>query len=326
MPSRTFLLRSLKARRATGVALALAAVSFAVAPRAASAAQVYSNDFQAAAGPEWSETSISSTPVPADGSRMFLGRLNNGTVTLTLDGLTAHSTVTIDFDLYVIGTWDGISSYPYGPDRWTLGVEGGPILLDTSFSNVTSPPFGIPFAQNYPAAWQTGVYGQFTGASEARTLGYIFSGWDVSAVYHLSYTFPSSTSSIVFDFTAAMGQEYGGPHNMDEECWGLDNVSVSTDAVASVPSASAQSRGGVVFSPNPCRTTCDVIMDRLTAETATAVAIHDLSGRLVERRPVSPNAIGARFSLAGVKPGVYFASVEGRGGARLALGRIAVVR
>lgn len=63
---------------------------------------VYFNDFQGGddPGPEWSSSSISSTPLPADGSRKFLGRFGNETVSLTLEGLPAYAADVVEFDLY----------------------------------------------------------------------------------------------------------------------------------------------------------------------------------------------------------------------------------
>ncbi len=205
-------------------------------PGSVLAGVIYENDFQTGAGPEWSHRAISATPRPADGSRRFLGRFDNETVTLSLTP-PRHGMVMIELDLYVIGTWDGSTRYdgvtpstPWGPDRWTLTVDGTRILLDTSFSNVTRPPFKIPFLQNYPAAWASGVTNfPFTGSSEARSLGYVFDGYDASAVYHLKYCVPHTATSLVFAFSAAMSHEYGGRHNIGEESWGLDNVRVTTD-------------------------------------------------------------------------------------------------
>jgi len=56
------------------------------------------------------------------------------TVSLTLRDLPSHATLKVSFDLYILKSWDGLSP-AYGPDHWSLGVAGGPILFNTSFSN-----------------------------------------------------------------------------------------------------------------------------------------------------------------------------------------------
>ena len=92
---------------------------------------VYQSDFESPVASEWSNTSISVTPV---GGRNFLGPLGAGTTTLTLNGLPDNQSVTVEFDLYVINTWDGnqlidpLSEPPHtvGPDVWSVDVGGGP--------------------------------------------------------------------------------------------------------------------------------------------------------------------------------------------------------
>jgi hypothetical protein len=293
---------------------------------AAQAGDVYRNDFQTSAGAEWSAVPITATPAPADGSRRFLGRFDNGTVTLTLHSLAPHTQAGIDFDLYVIGSWDGINSAPYGPDRWTLAVAGGPKLLDTSFSNVTSPPFGIPFLQNYPDAYGTTTHAQFSGASETRSLGYLYNGFDISSVYHLAYTFPDTASTLTFQFTAAMNDEYGLPHNINEECWGLDNVHVTSNAAAGVPPGSSDLATAMRVSPDPVTASGTLAFGRSVAEQAASLTLLDLSGRVIQRQSLAQAAASQlQFSMAGMPPGVYFARLDARDGRSLGTTRFAVV-
>jgi hypothetical protein len=307
--------------------IALCLLAIACLGGAAHAADVYQNDFQTSAGPEWSATTITATPAPADGSRRFLGPFDNGTVTLTLQSLAAHSQVGIEFDLYVIGSWDGINSAPYGPDRWTLAAAGGPTLLDTSFSNVTSPPFGIPFQQNFPDAYGTTTHAQFTGASETRTLGYLYNGYDISAVYHLAYTLPDIATTVAFQFTAAMNDEYGSPHNINEESWGLDNVHVTSDAVAGVAPGTSDVTTPMRVSPNPFTGSGTLSFGRAIAEQAASLSVLDLTGRVLQRRSLPPIAAGQlQFSMSGMAPGIYFARLDARDGRALGTARFAVVR
>ena len=82
--------------------------------------------------------------------------------------LGAHSGVQLDFDLYLIRSWDGSSAgtaYDYGNDAFKVSVGGGPVLLDKTFSN------GNPAGQTFgPAALNPA----FTGAAETYSLGYVF--------------------------------------------------------------------------------------------------------------------------------------------------------
>lgn len=178
----------------------------------AAAAQIYFNDFEGAVGSEWSNTSTATTPV---GARKFLGQfvIKNAwdTVSLTLNSVPS-SDVTVSFDLFIIGSWDG-NSTTNGPDRWEFSIAGGPTLLSTTFANSTNP------AQNqaFPDAYPGGNHPGYTGAVEHGTLGYASSK---DAVYHLSYTFAHAAGPLVANFSGFV--------NGSDETFGLDNVSVST--------------------------------------------------------------------------------------------------
>ena len=145
------------------------------------------------------------------------------TVSLALTGLPVHSSITVDFDLYVLKSWDG-NNPNYGPDRWALSVAGGPTLSDTTFSNnFKTDPYDLSL-QNYPVA---GSLPQ-TGAVSNNTLGYSFYG---DSIYHLSYTFAHQADILTLDFSSSMFEGKG----TDDESWGLDNVRVSTDAPVPEP-------------------------------------------------------------------------------------------
>ncbi len=203
--------------------LLLMAVALVAWHGKAGAVTVYMNDFEGPVGAEWSNTSTDTTPV---GSRRFLGQFNNETVGLTLTGLPSHTDVTISFDLFLINSWDG-NATGYGPDIWGLDVTGGPTLLYTTFSNLDEGNFSQSYPDTYPAA---SPYPAHTGASEVDTLGYNFYG---NSVYNLSFTFPHTDGSIVFDFYGSGLQAIG------DESWGLDNVKVEVGpSVAPVPEPS----------------------------------------------------------------------------------------
>jgi hypothetical protein len=180
----------------------------------ANASPYYFNDFESPVGPEWSNTSTDTTPI---GARTFLGQFGNDTVNLTLNGLPAHSGVALSFDLFIINSWDGSAPWAppdaYGPDIWTLSVNGIPKpLLYTTFRNMGD------YSQAYPGTYPTDNYPYRTGAAENDTLGYT---WYGDSVYKLSFAFDHSDSSLVINFSAS------GLQGLDDESWGLDKVSVN---------------------------------------------------------------------------------------------------
>jgi Ca2+-binding RTX toxin-like protein len=165
-------------------------------------AVIYFNDFQTAAGAAWSNQTLSTTPT---GGRNFLGEFANNTVSLNLN-TQANSTVTLEFDLFILKSWDGAS-----PENFTLSIAGGQTLLNTNFSNV-------------PSTWQSYNNGPArSGAIENDTLGYGSGPWGDS-VYRLQYTFQAPSNNLTINFAASGLQEIA------DESWGLDNVKVSSDS------------------------------------------------------------------------------------------------
>lgn len=189
---------------------------------ASQAAVLYENDFQTAAGSEWSQTTLQNAPTPYSfGPRSFLGEFGNDTVSLNLSGLTPHDSLLLTFDLYLIRTWDGSSSgttFDYGNDSFKVSVGNGPVLLDKTFSN------GNPAGQSFgPAA----INPQFTGAAETYSLGYVVPGSILAepqvmdSVYRMSFAFAHNTDLLTLNFSGY------GLQSLGDESWGLDNVQVS---------------------------------------------------------------------------------------------------
>lgn len=197
-----------------GAAMALAALS-----GAASGQMIYSEDFEggAASFPEWSHQTVSQTPV---GQRGFLGEFSNDMVVLALNALPAHTSVKVQFDLYLIRSWDG-NTFP-GPDRWGMNVIDGQnktAVVDTTFT--VSSPLGNWRDQAWPDPYGQGSYFQRTGAAENNTLGYDWKGWDDDAVYNMSFIVPHTGSSLSVEFWAS------GLQPIWDESWGLDNVQIT---------------------------------------------------------------------------------------------------
>jgi hypothetical protein len=190
---------------------------------ASQAVVLYENDFQSAAGSEWSHTTLQNAPTPYSfGPRSFLGEFGNDTVSLNLSGLASHNALTLTFDLYLIRTWDGSSSgttFDYGNDSFKVAVGSGPVLLDQTFSN------GNPAGQSFgPAA----INPQLTGAAETYSLGYVaFDGIQqtsqvMDSVYRMSFAFAHNTDLLTLNFSGY------GLQSMGDESWGLDNVQVTS--------------------------------------------------------------------------------------------------
>ncbi|MEE9296516.1 MAG: hypothetical protein V3W34_16350 [Phycisphaerae bacterium] len=191
----------------------------------ASAGVLYQNDFEDALDPllEWSSGPTDTTPgTPQHSSDRFLGRFaENDSTTLTLTDLPVHDTITILLDLYVIQTWDG-NNNP-GPDIWDITVDGSTNLEHTTFTNYEEPE-NSTFRQAYPDSYPGGDHAARTGAAENNTLGYD-SNTETQfkdAVYRLSYTFAHSSPTLELTCSGS------GLQTVNDESWGLDNLTVFT--------------------------------------------------------------------------------------------------
>lgn len=176
--------------------------------------EVYSTGFETGASAEWSLQNVDTTP---NGGRKFLGQFGNGGPRLQLGNLPAHHQATLEFDLYLIRSWDG-SDPVYGPDFFRVSVVNGPMLLDNTFTCAIGT-----VNQSYPDNPANGNP-PLTGALEHGTLGYPFANVpSLDAVYHFSFQFAHTGSTLAVDFKGAGLQE------LADESWGLDNVSVRVE-------------------------------------------------------------------------------------------------
>lgn len=173
---------------------------------------VYSNDFSGTVGTEWSSEDIATSP----SGEHFLGEFGSEGPELTLTGLPAHSELVLEFDLYIIDSWNGNGSTTSGsaPDILTFEVVGGPLLKQTTFSNKPADP------QAFPGNFPGGSFAAGTDALDVNALGYPDDTDQFGdSIYRLRFVFPHTGSSISLLF----GSQQSSAQN---EVWGIDNVRV----------------------------------------------------------------------------------------------------
>lgn len=205
--------------------------------------------FSGASGTEFSVTDLdggfgaaapSFAAVYNDASNRFIGRLDNHRLGLSV--LNGGSRFQINFDLYIIGSWDGDgkqSGKQWGPDIWSVGVActaGAPAvlnLLTTTFSNQKT------VQQSYPDQYNNGrgAGPAFRGAFAVNALGFIndptsHTPQDMSAGdswYKLSFTGfnPCGAGAPLF---LVMTVPNANLQSNYDESWGVDNVQILTDA------------------------------------------------------------------------------------------------
>jgi Ca2+-binding RTX toxin-like protein len=188
----------------TGLTIALGAISSGDAG-AAEGDSIYSKDFEGAVGQEWSTQKTDTSP----SGETFLGRFVQGDspVSLNFSKLAAHDGLTIEFDLYIIGSMDGNAQ----PDLFSFAAEGD-TLRTTTFANVKE-------AQAYPEDYPGGENSAGEGSTAEGSLEYPDFGGD--STYRLRFEIPHTSHDLTFSVITD-----GIDTEVDDESWGLDNFSV----------------------------------------------------------------------------------------------------
>lgn len=169
-------------------------------------AEFFQDNFEGPARTEWSSGALGSAP---NGARI-LGPFGNSAVSLTLANLPDKYSVSVAFDLYVIGSWDGNAD---NGDVWELNIAGvSAPLRSTTFSN---HPVGGGNRQAFPNDYRQGDSDPGSSAMEFRP------DPDNFALYRLQVTTsgPSGGGALTLIFS--------GKNLASDETWGLKNVSVS---------------------------------------------------------------------------------------------------
>jgi len=171
----------------------------------------------------WNVSTLGTSPGSTKlASTSFLGRLLNDEVSLSIPA--GKTSVTVSFDLYIIGTWDGAGYQGFGGDWWQIEVSknGGARenVFHTSFSNQATKP------QHFPKQVTDGTSPADRGAYLLNALGYPkASGKNDAgdAIYKLTYTIsnPGAGPLVLYFHTTTPLQD------LNDESWGIDNVSVS---------------------------------------------------------------------------------------------------
>ena len=169
---------------------------------------VYENDFETAAGPEWSRQTITQSP----SGEKFLGTFSAEEVTLTLDNIPAHDTAKIEFDFFTIDDWEGNAPPTTGgPDIMTFLVNDQ-VVLRTSFSTKSGAEFQLAYPGTYPNASHPAM----TGGNATGTLGYPNgSGHTGDARYRVSLSVVHSATTLRLTLRNESGEK-----------WGTDNVRI----------------------------------------------------------------------------------------------------
>lgn len=153
-------------------------------------------------------------------SNHYAGPFSDQQVGVTLQDLPDHTTITIAFDLYVMGAWNA--------DEWDITLASGSPLLATSFSNLTAP-------QAYPDFRTAPGHPPQTDAAAIGALSPPGSG-AVDAIYHLRFTIPHVSPTLALRLQAPLLAGTPGA------TWGIDNLEIQPEAI---PGATSENILGI---------------------------------------------------------------------------------
>jgi hypothetical protein len=168
----------------------------------------YAIDFEGTIGAEWSSSLVTSNATLSK----FLGRFGESeSVTLALNTTIGESYV-VKFDMYAIDSWNG-SETSSGPDYFDVSVDGTVLFHQTFDNRPTTQAYSYPYPSD-----QQGNYG-------------FDSGYDDGAFRVVAVNFTASAAVTNIKFASLDLQE------LDDESWGIDNVTVQTAKFVDVSSA-----------------------------------------------------------------------------------------
>lgn len=155
----------------------------------------------------------------------FLRSATGNIVTLQLNDLPSHDTITLEFLFAAIDSLDGTGTFPSG-DYFRI-VFDGTILFSESFANATSsqiqsyvPPPGVELARRVDLGFG-GPGGYYTD-----------SAYNLGADPRFA-SFAHTGSSATIDFFI-FGE---GNQSLDDESWAMDNLRVGVTTVVPIPAA-----------------------------------------------------------------------------------------
>ncbi len=166
---------------------------------------IYYNDFESYNFVGWSSSFNEQT---SSGNK-FLGRFGNSSVSLNVNDLFAHDSISISFDLLIIDSWDGNNDM----NTWHMEIDDN-IIFDTNFS-CSSFSYSQCYPENCNASYPAG-----TGSTSNEQMG--FSQF-IDSYYHIEKNVQHDNSELNIEF---IGLEL---QSLADESWGIDNFSISTN-------------------------------------------------------------------------------------------------
>ena len=160
--------------------------------------------------------------------RSYLGPLGQQAVNLKLTDLPIHRNVTVEAELFIIGSWDG-NTDGAGPDILDISIPGVGTALHSTFFNNNEEFRTNLHLQSFPDPFPFGFHRAYEGASETKTLGFFENNFPRDAVYKLNFTFADSSPDFELVLTGLNVVQSYVNRLCDDENWGIAGLTVKTD-------------------------------------------------------------------------------------------------
>jgi hypothetical protein len=192
--------------------------------------RVYGTDFSTGittSNASWSTTTTTTSP---NTKSTYLGPFSTdpASATLNLNNLPTNSALLISYRIHVINTMDGDCVVP---DSWSVEADGDTnVSWTTSYANYPDGCAAYPDAQSF----DDDRFVPGTGAVVSNSLGEASPGaGEMDSTYQRSLLLPHGGSTAAITFA---GQ---GLQSLEDESWGLDDVTVDVVTTANDPRAPA---------------------------------------------------------------------------------------
>ncbi len=173
--------------------------------------------------------------VTAPSGQMFLGRFENTQTTIAINIPAGYSTYRVDYDLYIIGSWDG-----RGKQAQSGVFQANVYEVDARCSTTLTPLFKTTFSnqltvqQDYPLSYLTGGNKAATGSFDQEALNYrsvpaqsntpLFRSFgDVE--YHMT-SGGANPCGGTGAFTLVISTSNPLQQSNYDESWGVDNIKI----------------------------------------------------------------------------------------------------
>ncbi|MBT9315957.1 peroxidase family protein [Leptothoe spongobia] len=171
---------------------------------------VFFDNFEEEPQPEWANTTVNTQYLETFSA--FSGNFGNQTQTLTLE-TTLGETYNLEFDLYALDLWDGDTT---GIRTDEISVEPDYLTIAIDETEVFRETIGYNSGQLFQSFRPDDERGHFGGLQ----------AFEDSIYRDVSISFTATETMTTIQFTGE------GLEELDNESWGLDNVSVTRSFIA----------------------------------------------------------------------------------------------